>query len=91
MDMEMAAHRLGKDKPKHMKKHLKELHVKEAHTGGYMVHKHDGKGGVTEHVASDLDQVHDHMEDHMGQPNDGEEMEPQAEAEPQAAPMMAGA
>ena len=58
-----------------MKKHLKEMHIKEAHTGGYIVHKHSGKmEPPTEHVASDLDHVHDMMEEHMGQPNDGEEM-----------------
>jgi hypothetical protein len=83
MYREYAAHGLAHGKHHEAKKHLKEMHIKELHTGGYLVHKHDGNGGMTEHGANDLDEVHDHMEDHMGMPNEGEE----AEAEPAAAPM----
>ena len=72
---ELAAHALSHRSGKKAEKHLKELHVKELHTGGYLVHKHSGKPGEepTEHGAKDLDEVHDHLETHMGEPNDGEE------------------
>jgi hypothetical protein len=53
--------------------HLKELHVKQLHTGGFHVQKHDGKGGMTEHGAPDNDSVVGHFMDHMAHPDEDEE------------------
>ena len=67
-----ASHALAHEKAKH--KLLKELHVRELHDGSYHIVRHHGDGHpVTEHSAKDLDHVHDHLEEHMGQPNEGEE------------------
>jgi len=72
MESDLAAHALSHGKGAKMR-HMKEMHVKEMHTGGYHVTKHHGTH-TTEHGAKDLDDVHDHMEEHMGEPNEGEEM-----------------
>jgi hypothetical protein len=54
-------------------KHLKEMHIKELHTGGFHVQKHDGKGGMTEHGAPHDDAVIGHFMDHMAHPDEDEE------------------
>ncbi len=47
--------------------------VKKLHTGGYVVSKHHGDGKPsTDHGAKNLAEVSGHLEDHMGEPNDGE-------------------
>lgn len=76
MAHELATHGLAHEKAKELKKHLKEMHVRQLHDGTHHVALHDGKGGMTEHGAADLDQVHDLMEEHMGDP----EANPQEEA-----------
>jgi hypothetical protein len=58
----------GHHKPE---KVMKEMHVHEVRGGGYTVHL-GSETGPPHHVAHDLDTVHDHMEEHMGTPNDGE-------------------
>lgn len=88
MDHSTAAHGLGhkskaKEKPA-PKKHLKEFHAKELHDGTFHTAAHDGKGGVQEGSAPDVDSVHDALEAHMGTPNAGEE--PEAPAPDAAAP-----
>lgn len=56
-----------------MPKHLREMHIKELHTGGFHVQKHDGKGGMTEHGAPHNDAVVGHFMDHMSHPDEDEE------------------
>jgi hypothetical protein len=85
MDHEMAKHALAHESGSKAKKHLKEMHIRELHDGTHHVAMHDGKGGPPKEAsASDLDHVHDLMEEHMGQPNEGEqEVAAQPEPEPQ--------
>ena len=69
------SHETEKEKEPEMPKHLKEIHIKELHTGGFHVTKHSGRPGdePTVHGAANTDALHEHIEDHMGSPNDGEE------------------
>lgn len=53
--------------------HLKEMHIKQLHTGGFHIAKHDGKGGMTEHAAPHNDSVVGHFMDHMSHPDEDEE------------------
>jgi hypothetical protein len=62
-----------KDKEPELPVHLKEMHIKQLHTGGFHVQKHDGKGGMTEHGAPDNDSVVGHFMDHMAHPDEDEE------------------
>lgn len=82
-EMGVAAAHLGSAEPMGNKKKgfkpLKEMHVKELHDGTYHVAMHHGRDQYgmehkppTEGSAQDLDGVHDHLEEHMGAPNDGE-------------------
>lgn len=84
MEYELAAHGLANMKKKMTRKHLKEMHIKELHDGSYHHTAHDGKGGMKEGSAKDLDEAHDALEAHMGaeHPNDGEEMPPEEQAAP---------
>jgi hypothetical protein len=59
--------------PPPMPQHLREMHIKELHTGGFHVTKHDGKGGMTEHGAPHNDAVVGHFMDHMAHPDEDEE------------------
>ncbi len=87
---EMAASALAHHaKPKMAHKILKEFHAKELHDGTYHIQKHHGHDqyGVEvkpaeEGSATDLDGVHDHLEEHMGGPATDDEMaEPRSFAE----------
>lgn len=99
-DYELAAHALATKpgKKSAAKKHLKEFHAKELHSGGFTVHKHSGKPGEapTEHAAPHMAALHAMMEEHMGKPNAGEDEsnspapEPQPEPEPESAPAPQG-
>jgi hypothetical protein len=57
------------------KKNIKEMHMRKGANGGFIVkHIHDHyMHPDEEHVHTDMDGVHDHMEQHWGEPNDGEE------------------
>jgi hypothetical protein len=82
MDQSML-HSLAKGSSKKAKapKHLKTFHAKEQHDGKYHVVRHSGKPTeqAMEHTADNMSDVHAALEDHMGQPNEGEaEMAPQA-------------
>lgn len=59
--------------PPPLPQHLREMHIKELHTGGFHVQKHDGKGGMTEHGAPHNDAVIGHFMDHMAHPDEDEE------------------
>jgi hypothetical protein len=67
------SHEPEKDAPPALPTHLREMHIKEMHTGGFHVQKHDGKGGMTEHVAPHNDSVVGHFMDHMAHPDEDEE------------------
>ena len=50
---------------KEPEKPKREMHVKEMHSGGYHVVRHDGEGNTTEHAVPDVDGVHDHIHEHF--------------------------
>ena len=82
MEHELAKHALSHEHKKSKMKALKEMHVKELHDGSYHMKKMSGKPGEEpeEGSAKDLDEVHDAMEEHMGEKNQGEgEEEPNPE------------
>jgi hypothetical protein len=73
----MAEHALGSkssgNKTAKKPQPMKEFHVKQLHDGTYHIQKHHGNGTdmmpvkpVEEGSAHDLDGVHDHLEEHMG-------------------------
>ena len=71
--MSTITHALKHGSPK--MKHLKSFHAHEASDGGYHVEMHHGAKSHKQSVA-DLGAVQEMLEDHMGQPNEGEaEME----------------
>jgi hypothetical protein len=53
----------------------KHLHVHELHDGTYHVEKDHGEGEMEAGSANDLDEVHDAVEEHFGEPNAGEQEE----------------
>lgn len=77
----------SKSKKSHKKSHkkVKEMHIRHAANGGYIV-KHDfaNKPGDAEmaepeeHQVGDLDQLHDHLDEHMQQPGEEEAQAPPA-------------
>lgn len=70
--------------PKHGIKHTHiEHHSDGSHTIKHTYHK---DGSESTHTAKDLDALHDHFEDVMGEPNEGEAEALQAAGVSQAAP-----
>lgn len=67
----------GKEKPPKGKKEITEMHIKKAH-GGFHVTHHHKLHPPEEHVIAGedereaMDNLHGHMEEHMGTPNPGE-------------------
>jgi hypothetical protein len=61
----------GTQKPKKEIDHIK---IRKAKSGGHIVtHKHTHPMHPDEeHVVSNMEALHDHLEDHLGEPNDGE-------------------
>ena len=53
----------------------KHFHVHELHDGTYHLEKDHGEGEMQQASANDLDEVHDHLEEMMGTPNEGEQEE----------------
>jgi hypothetical protein len=91
---------MGEVKPKEgkEKRHVDEMHIKRGAKGGFVVH-HDMKGGEKEHeekrtgphVIANADDLHDHIDEHMGdQPAAGEGEAPGG-ADPAAAAPAPGA
>ena len=68
--LELAGHALAHGHA--TQKPRKEMHVRELHDGSYHIMRHHGEA-MTEHSAPTLDHVHDHLEEHFGEPNEGEE------------------
>jgi hypothetical protein len=61
-------------KPDVQKKDIKEMHMRKGASGGFIVkHVHvDPMHPDEEHVHTSMDGVHGHLEDHWGEPNEGE-------------------
>jgi len=70
----LAAHALsGKDKPKgKAKKELHKMHITKMKSGGYHVMHEHVAHPPEEHAVPDTDALHEHIEEHMGEPNTGE-------------------
>jgi hypothetical protein len=74
----LAGHALSsRSKPKNAKatKKVRKMHITKAHGGYHIVHEHDDPIAhpAEEHVAPDMAALHEHMEEHMGEPNPGEQ------------------
>ena len=54
-------------------KPMRHFHAHELHDGTYHVEKDHGEGPMETGSANDLDEVHDHLEEMMGTPNEGEQ------------------
>jgi hypothetical protein len=57
-------------------KHIKEIKIRKSHDGKHIVthvHHHPTHHPDEEHVANDMAALHNHLEDHAGTPNEGEE------------------
>ena len=85
----------GEGKPK---KEIKRMIHEKSHNGGHIVtheHHHPEHHPDEKHTFSNLAEVHDHMQNHAGTPNVGEEAEAnpaaQMTAAPSPAPEAAGA
>ena len=70
--------------PKHGIKHT---HIEHHNDGSHTIRHTMHTGPETSHTAPDLDALHDHLEEHMGEPNQGEAeaMQQAGVAPPQAA------
>ena len=76
----------SKKKTKHKHTHIESHHDAETGKTSYTVrHQPMGGGEEVSYAAPDLDAVHDGMEEHVGEPNAGEEQEEAAEQQPQQA------
>ena len=67
---------MGLAKDKAPKKEIKTMEHSKSHNGKHIVvHKHHSPSHHPDetHVMNDLSELHSHMEDHAGTPNDGEE------------------
>lgn len=57
---------------------VKHMHIHRADDGTYVIdHEHEPMADGTpvpnsQHTAPDMDALHDHLEDHLGEPNPGE-------------------
>lgn len=87
----------GDHKPK---KAIKEIHTSRAHDGKLIhkhIHHHPEHHPDETHVSNDMAEMHDHMENHAGTPNDGEapagneQMAQLSATPPPAAPPAGGA
>jgi hypothetical protein len=72
---------------KHAGHGIKSSHITHHHDGSHTMEQHHEDGSMTSSAKGDLDQVHDHLENTIGSPNEGEQM-PAAPAAPAAAPAM---
>ena len=79
------------EEKKHGKKHKFHHTSIEHHSDGSATvhHQHENPEMDVKHAAADLDGVHDSLEQHLGQPNDGEGQV--AAAGPAPAPVVPGA
>lgn len=85
---------LGGGKPSEKKAKLHEVSVRKAHSGGFIAKHHykhaDGSTAhghpkhESEHVLPNMDAVHAHMDEHMGDQDAAEQETPAADAAEQA-------
>ena len=76
----------SKKKTKHKHTHIEHHYDAEGKATGHTVrHQPMGGGEEVSYAAPDLDAVHDGLEQHLGEPNAGEEQEEAAEQQPQQA------
>ena len=61
---------------------VKKMNITKADSGGYVIHHPETD---EQHVAPDTDALHDHIEQAMGEPNAGEQTEPDQQAESEQA------
>ena len=77
-------------KAKHRHTHIEHHYDESGNSTGHTVRHSGGEGGgETSYAAKDLDEVHDGLEEHMGEPNGDEGQEAQAQPDqggPEAAP-----
>ena len=81
-----AAKSADSKKKKHRHTHIEHHYDAKGNDAGHTV-RHSGDGEEVSYSKPDFDGVHDGLEEHVGNPNEGEEMaEPvaEAQAEPQA-------
>lgn len=76
----------GGKKPKHKHTHIEHHYDAEGNPTGHTV-RHQGDGNESSYAAKDLDEVHDGLEENLGEPNGDEGQEPTPEPQPQAQPM----
>ena len=70
--------------PEPPKKEVKEMRMRRGVNGGFIVnhlHVHAHLHPDEEHVHPDMDSLHSHLEDHWGDPEDGEDEKMETEAE----------
>lgn len=68
-------------KAKHKHTHIEHHYDSEGKPSGHTV-RHQGAGDETAYVAKDLDEVHDGLEEHLGEPNGDEGQESEAQQQP---------
>lgn len=93
--MSMTASGMG-GKSEAPKKEIKEMRIRKSHSGGHIIehhHHHPEHHPMEEHTTKNMDELHDHMEDHSGSENPGEAEADagQMTAAPSAAPADPGA
>lgn len=68
----------AKKAPKAGKKVVRHMHITKAKGGYHIIHKHDNPEHdqapeeQAGHMAANTDALHDHIEEHFGEPNPGE-------------------
>jgi|SRR5215831_4567404 len=82
----------AKSKKKHKHTHIEHHYDEEGNSTGYtMRHTPSDGGPETAYVAKDLDEVHDGLEQHLGEPNGDEGQEAEAQQMSSAQPTPQGA
>lgn len=63
------------DEPQEPKKEIKAMHIRKASDGSHVIEHHHVHFShpMEEHTAKNMDELHDHLEQHWGAPNDGEQ------------------
>ena len=66
------------EEPQEPKKMIRAMHTRKAADGSYVIEHHHAHFShpMEEHTAANTDALHDHIEQHFGEPNDGEGQTP---------------
>lgn len=73
-------------KKKHKHVHIEAHHDEQGNSKGFTVRHSGGEGPEVSYAAKDLDEVHDGLEEHMGEPNGDEGQEPSPDQQQQEPP-----